>query len=310
MVGRRASVTVIGARGRCGGADQDDAGGRAGWRGWGAGADTDAWSGRTTAFNDVRLATPGFTQCPSAFGDLAKYRHATAEGVQELWGAWFMRLGDAIIPSARHRRWRPGRGHRRIGADYACGPARPFSTAALNRLHAARCNPPGRPARIARNRCTAGRSPCACAWRRPRWHPRGRPGCTWCSRCNRLPRSRPPVGEMGAAAAVIWARRHLQHLRQRPRARIAAGRAVIDRGLALGHRLRIGATAVEPALAALGLRQQAVQTFDQRGERGGHCAACQCSCWPRYQRCCASASIGRSSRLSPYACTQSYCASA
>lgn len=210
-----------------------------------------------------------------------------------------MRLGDAIIPSARHRRWRPGRGHRRIGADYACGPAQPFSTAALNRLHAARCNPPGRPARIARNRCTAGRSPCAYAWRHLRWHPPGRPGCTWCSRCNRLPRSRPPAGADGcrgcghmgapAPAAPVPA----------PARRIAAGRAVVDRGLALGHRLRIGATAVEPALAALGLRQQAVQTFDQRGERGGHYAACQCSCWPRYQRCCASASMGRSSRLSP-----------
>ncbi len=45
----------------------------------------------------------------------------------------------------------------------------------------------------------------------------------------------------------------------------AAGRAVIDIGLAVGHGVRIRATAVVAALAALGLRQQAVEAFDQIG---------------------------------------------
>jgi hypothetical protein len=53
-------------------------------------------------------------------------------------------------------------------------------------------------------------------------------------------------------------------MRQGACAGVAAGGAVIHAGLAAGHRLGVGAAAVKAALAALGLRQQAVQTFDQR----------------------------------------------
>jgi hypothetical protein len=61
--------------------------------------------------------------------------------------------------------------------------------------------------------------------------------------------------------------RESEHVRQGARAGIATGRAAIDVGIADGHRFSIRPTARVAALAALGLRQDAVEAF---GEIGGH----------------------------------------
>ena len=70
-----------------------------------------------------------------------------------------------------------------------------------------------------------------------------------------------------AARAVEWHRRHAQYIRQRARAGIAAGRAVIDARRATRHGLGIRAAAVVAALPALGLRQQSIEAFGQAGHR-------------------------------------------
>src|SRR5690606_24802615 len=108
-----------------------------------------------------------------------------------------------------------------------------------------------------------------------------------------------------AAVAVVGHGRYAQHPRQRPRALVAARRAVVRAGLAGGHGLRIRTAAGIAALAALGLRQQAVETFDQWRKRSGHargmrraghyrrCAGCAhaparailAAAWTRRMRC-------------------------
>src|SRR5690606_354421 len=72
-----------------------------------------------------------------------------------------------------------------------------------------------------------------------------------------------------AAVAVVGHGRYAQHPRQRPRALVAARRAVVRAGLAGGHSLRIRTAAGIAALAALGLRQQAVGAVDAGRKRGG-----------------------------------------
>lgn len=174
------------------------------------------------------------------------------------------------------------------------------------RLDATRCNPPGKPAGTVRNRCTMARSPYACAWRRRRWHPRGKPGCTWCSRCSRLPRSRPP--------AAVYVPRDCD--RRDVPARPAPAPMRVPR-----HRRRAGSDRSTPGplpspahtddsrhTRIVRIGSAAAGGRGVRPDRGQGRASrpSQCSKLPRYQRCCASASIGLSSRLSPYACTQSY----
>lgn len=63
-----------------------------------------------------------------------------------------------------------------------------------------------------------------------------------------------------SARPVVGQGSRRQSMRERPRARIAAGRATVHACLVQSHRFGIGATAVEAALPALGLRQNAVQT--------------------------------------------------
>ena len=66
-----------------------------------------------------------------------------------------------------------------------------------------------------------------------------------------------------AAAAVVGPGVHAEQLRQRACARIAAGRAMVDAGLAARHRFRVWTATVVTALTALGLRKYAVEAFDQ-----------------------------------------------
>src|SRR5690606_38140701 len=94
----------------------------------------------------------------------------------------------------------------------------------------------------------------------------------------------------GSATAVVGRNRHLEQARERARAGIAAGRAAVDARFAARHRLGIRPAAVESALSALGLRQQPVETLDQRGcGARGHAIRL-----PRYQRSWARASMPRS----------------
>jgi hypothetical protein len=57
-------------------------------------------------------------------------------------------------------------------------------------------------------------------------------------------------------------RRPPEQARERPRARVAAGRAAIDVDLAARERLGVGPAAAEAALAALGLRQDLLDALD------------------------------------------------
>ena len=77
---------------------------------------------------------------------------------------------------------------------------------------------------------------------------------------------------MCAAATVVGTGRDTQDACKRAGAGIAAGRAVVDAGVATCQRFGLRAAAGVAALAALGLRQQAVEAFDEsvRGAGGVH----------------------------------------
>src|SRR5690606_37620841 len=66
-----------------------------------------------------------------------------------------------------------------------------------------------------------------------------------------------------AAAAVVRARKVAQQSGQRVGAVVATGRATVGPGLAGGHGFGVGPAPGVAALAALGLREQAVQAFDK-----------------------------------------------
>ncbi len=68
-----------------------------------------------------------------------------------------------------------------------------------------------------------------------------------------------------ASATVIWLRSNAEYTRQRVCPGITTGRAVVDSGNARGHGFGVWAATVITALAALGLRQDAVEAFDQFG---------------------------------------------
>jgi len=72
-------------------------------------------------------------------------------------------------------------------------------------------------------------------------------------------------GCVHAAGAVIGAWWNLEQPRECACAGIASGRAAVDSGLAARQRFGIGPAAVKSALAALGLREQAVEAFDEGG---------------------------------------------
>jgi hypothetical protein len=70
-----------------------------------------------------------------------------------------------------------------------------------------------------------------------------------------------------ATAPIERLGRESEHMRQGARAGITTGRAAIDVGIADGHRFGIRPAARVTALAALGLRQYAVEAFGEIGHR-------------------------------------------
>lgn len=71
-----------------------------------------------------------------------------------------------------------------------------------------------------------------------------------------------------AAVAVVGAHGHTEDVGECARAGVTPRRTAFHTGLAARHRLGIWAAAIEAALSALGLRQDAVEAFGQLGGRG------------------------------------------